>query len=750
MTETSVVQLARFNSTDYASNTEWRTTLQNSIVLNEGDTAVISKAYLDSRLNAGGNIVIDKDIDLRLTYYFYQMFSPDGTSLQTLNGTPKVDTGTPGMPVNTPPAVPAVSTLNPNDLSLWANSFRLGPYRDANGYHTFDDGQWAQYQPGTGTTPGDLTQNPYLNDGVPVSPWDYINSPARADPTPIPTPNQCYAAEIPLLLTSVPTGAAGTPNNVDNSIPYTKEWFYTLKAGSYAPAELAELITRAMSSIQQIGQEVSSYTAYEQFGTSTTTLPLNSFLAKGQCISLINFPVGAVTLDNFNPVPPYGGNPFTTDTAWMNGMTYATNDTNNPLFPQSNYILSTFLTDAFIPRNYTTFQFEPDTNSQTNPIIFQQTHYTSGYLTQQGANFIGMTSYESPLIGCSEPELVWNDQAGVFQFTYTHTPLQELPTGGGAAGTNTGSNPIEVVKIVKTINMDIQFENPGTPYFPGRVNICEHTKHSGIIFQRMEPVEFWSGILGFDVPAITVKVEDIWGSGRTINFAKFKAVTTSGFVGLQNNFNYRNVGPAIDPSIGNLNNPPYMGPAPVYPTPGPGSKLGALQGPLTYSNLLNSGRWFAEDYLLRNPTAFGAMPQGNFPYATFFPFFYEEYASALTATNPISALRGPLSNQENVGHYLIEIIAYGKDQEMITNETVYQIKSIVSSYYQSSGSFQSQPFPDAYTYEHVGETQVIYSFKVRIIDPYTMDTAKNLGPSSSVYIQFNRALNKISLSQPDQ
>ena len=93
-------------------------------------------------------------------------------------------------------------------------------------------------------------------------------------------------------------------------------------------------------------------------------------------------------------------------------------------------------------------------------------------------------------------------------------------------------------------------------------------------------------------------------------------------------------------------------------------------------------------------------------------------------------------------------IAYGKDKEMITNNTVYQIKSIVSSYYQSSGSFQSQPFPDTYSYNHVGETQVIHSFKVRIIDPYTMDTATNLGPSSSVYIQFNKGLDKIALAQP--
>jgi hypothetical protein len=240
-----------------------------------------------------------------------------------------------------------------------------------------------------------------------------------------------------------------------------------------------------------------------------------------------------------------------------------------------------------------------------------------------------------------------------------------------------------------------------------------------------------------------------------MDFAQFKSVTTSGFVGLQNNFNYRNRGAAIDPTVGNLTQPGYIGPSPTYPTPTGQLGGASLLGPLTYTNLLNSPRWFGEQFIMLNNNLFTsnpppAEPLTLFPYATFFPFTYEEYASALVATNPISAISPPLSNSGNVGHFLIEIVAYGKDQELITNQTVYQIKSIVSSYYQSAGSFQSQPFPDAYTYEHIGETQVIYSFKVRIIDPYTMDTAKNLGPSSSVYIQFNRALNKISLTQPDQ
>lgn len=746
MSETSVVQLARFNSTDYASNTEWRTTLQNSIVLNQGDTAVISKAYLDSRLNAGGNIVIEADVDLSLTYYFYQMFSPDGTSNCAYEGTPPVDQpGTTGIivPDSDPPTVATVTTLNPSDLEMWYSVINQGPVYDASG--DLQNGSWATYQRGTLTTDGNAGPNPQywdgiLNDGIPTAPWwdkAEVFSGTQKN-------NQCYAGEIPLLLTSIPRDVSGV-ELIDTSVPYTKVWNYTLKAGTYAPAQLAEILTRAMSQIQPDGDERQNYTAYNQFGTSQNIPKNNAFLAKGQCVSLINLLTQGVGVP-FKPLVPYLmlPPPDWNDTAWLNGMTYATNDTLNPLYPQNNYILSTFLLDGVIPPKYLKPPY-PTLTTPNNPLIFQNTKFSSGYAVNINDSLRATMNYETPLIGCSEPELVWNDQAGVFQFVYTHTPLQELPTGGGAAGTNTGSNPIEVVKIIKTINVD--FANPappGQPFLNGEVNICEHTKHSGIIFQKMEPVEFWQGILGFDVPNITIAPQDLYGSNRSLDFKKFKQITTSGFVGIQNNFNYRNLSTAIDPTIGNLNCPPYLGPAPIYPG-------GTLKGPLTYNNLLNSGRWFSEHYLLQNPAVItpGITIQ-QFPWYDFFPFFYEEYSSALAATNPISAISPPLSNSGNVGHYLIEIVAYGKDQEMITNQTVYQIKSIVSSYYQSAGSFQSQPFPDAYTYEHVGETQVIYSFKVRIIDPYTMDTAKNLGPSSSVYIQFNRALNKISLSQPDQ
>ena len=754
--ESNIVQLARFNTTNFASNTEWTTTLKQPVVLSEGDTAVVSKAYLDTRLNIGGNIIITEDTQLSLTYYFYMMFPPDGTSLETADGTPPITTPfVEPIPKNTNGPLTSGATINPQDLTLWACPFSQGPRLDQQTKELIA-GDWNPYQLGLGSNNDPNPNNAqYINDGIPVPPWASYNTPPippyKQDEVNIPfnNINQCYAKEIPLLLTS--TGVSDPPV-IDESVPYTKVWTYTLKAGSYSPDQLAEVLTRAMSQIQPLGNEVAGYTAYDQYGTSNNPPKLNAFLAKGQAIALTGeAAVAGRIVEPLNPYPPY-----LDPLIWGNGMTYATNDVTNPLYPQANYILSTFLEDGFIPPAF--LDSLNGISTYSDPLTFQQTKMTSAYSSTLGGvgdNVYTIASYASPVIGCSQPEIVFNDQAGVFQFAYTHTPLLELPTGGGVPGQNAGTDPIEVVKIIKTNNVD--FASAGSPtnkfFVTGQTNITEHTKHSGIIFKDMLPKSFWQTIMGFDVDNLCVKQSEIWGSQRTMTFERFKEVTTSGFVGISNNFNFTNSnGTGLDPTINNMNQPPFLGPVPLYTAPaGNVSRLGEL----TYTNLLNSARWFAEHYILQNNQYFngyGGATNNNpsvfsFPYATFFPFFYEEYASALTATNPITAISPPLSNVENVGHYLIEIIAYGGDKEFINTNTVYQIKNIVSSYYNSSGSFQSSPFPDAYVYNHTGETQIIHSFKVRIIDPYTMDTATNIGPSSSVYVQFNKPLTQTLTEQ---
>jgi hypothetical protein len=748
MTEINVVQLARFNATDFASNTEWTTTLKQPIILNQSDTAVVSKAYLDSRLNSSGNIIIPIDTVLTLQYYFYYMFPPDGASTTLANP----DTTT--YPLNQiVKNNNAWTDMNPIDDCLFATRLQdinatLSPLEP-----TIHCELWQ----------GNIDLDPPNDDlrGAPQPPYknfdEWQGNPYPNDPTPKSgvTINQSQAGQFPLLLTTI------APFAVDSK-PFKKQWQYTLKAGSYSNDELAEIITREMSKIQTNQPPVSSYTPDQQFGATEIPANLNAFLAKGSQIVVVD-----LVNTNAGPFPGSIQDPpwylegiarYSDRVVQRNGMKFVSNIATDPITPvtQQLCVFSEFLTDTRIPPNLMANYLRQTAGNPENPLCFIPSKYQAqmtfpNYFQSESPPVWGghaVLEYTTPVVGVNTPELQYNDQAGIFQFAYLHTPLLQLPTTGKA---NTGeSNPIEVVKLIKAINFNF-YEVPPPPAnvfwnaTDSGVKITEHTKHSGIIFHSMEPKSFWQDILGFDVPNITFNDSQVYGPNNIMTYELFNKVTTSGYVGLNQNFSLIDNGTV---SI-NQNQPAYTTPFPfdaVYQPTGNAES--------TYTNLLNSARWQWEHYLCKNPYPLffqnnnGAVIQNAMSWDNIFANYYEEYSSALVSTNPLQAVSPPLSSISNVGHFLIEIVAYGGDKEFINNETVYQVKSILSSYYSSPNEFLTSPFPDSYVYTHTGETQVIHSFKVRIIDPFTMETAKNLGPSSSIYLQFNKALNKISLQQP--
>lgn len=746
MTEINVVQLARFNATDYASNTEWTTTLKQPIILNQSDTAVVSKAYLDSRLNSSGNIIIPIDTVLTLQYYFYYMFPPDGASTTIANP----DTTT--YPLNQiQQNNNAWTDMNPIDDCLFATRMNdiwatLNPI-EPNIYCELWQGN-IDVDPPNDDLRG-APQPPYKNfDEWQGTPFPNLPNP-QATKIPI---NQSLAGQFPLLLTTIAETA-------QDSKPFKKQWQYTLKAGSYSNDELAEIITREMSKIQTNQPAVSSYSPDQQFGATEIPANLNAFLAKGSQIvvkELIDTNGSGVPTSATDPAWYLEGIPRYSDrVVQRNGMKFVSNVATDPPTPvaQQLCVFSEFLTDTRIPSQLLAPHLYETSGNPENPLCFIPSKYQAQmtmpnyFFASNNYKGTAVLEYTTPVVGVNTPELQYNDQAGIFQFAYLHTPLLQLPTTGKA---NTGeSNPIEVVKLIKTINFDFYDIEPAPPtafWNPtvSSVKITEHTKHSGIIFHSMEPKSFWQDILGFDVPNITFTDAQVYGPASIMTYEIFNKVTTSGYVGLNQNFSLIDNGTV---SI-NQNQPAYTTPFPfdaVYQPTGNAES--------TYTNLLNSARWQWEHYLCKNPLIFsqqqnGYVLWGVMSWDNIFKNYYEEYSSALVSTNPLQAVTPPLSSISNVGHYLIEIVAYGGDKEFINNETVYQVKSILSSYYSSPNEFLTSPFPDSYVYTHTGETQVIHSFKVRIIDPFTMETAKNLGPSSSLYLQFNKALNKISLQQP--
>ena len=709
MTTNTIIQSARFNSTDTPSNSEWVTNLKVPAILNQGDSISVRQAYVDSRLNSSGNIVIETDTELSLTYYFYYMLPCDGASTQrdpneVRRQNPRTfeDFG----------AFDAAYE-SPTDFVLWTGTYDpvanlpLQIYQGAiNNYDT--------------------------NTGRPENPMypSYL-TPARI--------NQSIAQEVPMLLVV----SENRPGQVGK--PITKTWKYTLPAGSYNPNELADLLTKKMAEIQ-INKTSSSFSPYQQVGT-TTPSNLNSFLIQGTQVATVETQVMRNSGDDPILVPPYVYDRLVPDRQ-LNFSSNSDEFASNPLV--AGYFAN-FCTDISFNPNYFSSSMKTllEVDQNEKPLVILSSHFTGEYvLTQeqsgggdtQSIRAIAALNYASPLVGASEISIEFNQTLGIFQFTYMHTPLLQLPISSNA---DSGTEPVEVVKIIKTDNVDMY--NPNFVKQPtGEVKICEQTRHSGIFFQSMEPASFWKDTMGFDVNNITFPDEYVWGNDRKMTFNQFNKITTSGYVGIENNFNFTGTSDT-KAVIPNLNIPAYLTPMPAATqdnnTPSASEE--------TYSNLLNSARWFLEHFILINGGIFST--DGNpFDYYTLIgPNFYEEYSSALIATNPLYAIQAPLSQISGTGHFLINIDGYKNTKnDFINDDDIYNIKSIVSTYYLSQGAFATQPFSDTAIYVHNSPVpKVIDSFRIRLLDPINMKNATNIGPNSSVYLQINKIISETAIMQ---
>jgi len=691
MTTATIIQSARFNSTDSASNAEWVTNLKVPVILNQGDSVAVSQAYVDSRLNSSGNIVIPVDTPISLTYYFYYMFPCDGAN--TVSPAKTAQTGDEGVYLNNS------FEDNPNNLVVLIGT------------------------PGSILVPFQGTDLNAAASGIPLAP--YTNIPY--DIQPYIAINQSYACDMPLLLVENKTIANG-------SRPYTKTWNYTIKAGSYSPANLADILTKNMASINP-NPTTMNFTPYEQFGgeqlnpMSQNATDLNPFLAKGMNYAQFAYQYNPTYDDSIPTIIPYEDG-----IVQNNGLAFATNSPEFQNDPQEFAgVFADFLTDTMFDANFLG-EYPAAIVTEGAPVSILPCKYVAQYNVLRGdaqqpsPNYDGMISYTSPLVGASEISLEFNTDTNVFQFTYLHTPLLQLPTTAGS------TEPIEVVKVIKTINLTgSNFTDQQVPR--GKVNISTNTRHSGVFFQSMEPKSFWQDIMGFDVDNITFDADYVWGANRQMNYEEFNKITTSSYVGILNNFNFTKGG-------SNYNNPAYT----------TAFSLDGLEAELTYSNLLNSARWWTEHYLLgENGGGQFAAPAGfNFNFHLVFSKYYEEYSSASIATNPLSAIQAPLSNIASSGHYLVSIDGYQNTKnDFINDNDIFNIKSIISNYYLSVGSFATQPFSSTAIYVHNSPIpKLINSLRIRLIEPTTMKEIAGLGPSSSVYLQINKIVSDLSVSQP--
>jgi hypothetical protein len=356
-----------------------------------------------------------------------------------------------------------------------------------------------------------------------------------------------------------------------------------------------------------------------------------------------------------------------------------------------------------------------------------------------------------------------------------HTPIYAFLSSNTNDITECTAHQFTTQKVSTNMN--------GSNYFTTLID-----KKSGILLNKMEPVSFWSA-LGFDVPSLTVDLDkDQNGYGNYMTFNEFQSKTTGGFCGSANIFNanfktansadqacvpdteliYLTATPAQNtsyPVINAYNNSPgltigveylIVAHGGVYTNEqGQTAQLfdwSSIGGPNTGSN--PNGTIFTA-----TSTGFDPAHPPNGAYAWWDPpnppkvkqqatvlltqtQLQNNYFTVQT-TNSLDAVRIP-TVRDQTGHFLIEITGF--NSIYLDDKSKREIKSIVSSYFVSQGSFVAQVFPESYNYYHVGGPISLSNLKIRILDPYTMEEAQ-IGPNSSVYIQINKMLSDIAIAQ---
>jgi len=631
-----VIQLASYNSTNKVDNAEWTNNINEQITINQGDQIVVSKAYLDTRLNSSGNIIIPVDIPLSLEMYYYWI--NDGNSGNSKEFFNQVDGNV--------------------DLNWWQESGIAPEYT-------------VIYKP---------------NDDPIIKFADWHQPQITPDPT-----GRLYADGRPYILTWT-----------DNQTPYTQTWRYTLPAGSYTPDELANILTREMAvvkkdSVLSLKQGKPSQWLQETFIPETGTTSNIGFWDEPFIVNTRNDHLQHVEgLKN----PQSGIYDFT---SYYNKMIIVPNDTVNYPFVAGNTITPNLKSLAFkslisdYPIPDANQNLPANINDPNNFYIYPLKKLFNIILNKPAGGssqiFRSYQSYNFPTVGSTEISLTYDDQASLFKWQYTHTPILQATTSAKTAFN-------EVVGLVNT-NSTLPTSNTSS-----NVNVmCKVQCQSGVMFRDMQPRSFWMDILGFD-PSIMVKDEEVLGpitSTDKFPYSRFNAITTRGFLGCAQNF---------DETSSAITQP--------FPD-------GVQNAPL---NLLYNPKvddWSTYELYLQIPDN------------GFIPPKYNSIWFQSESTITIDAVRAPLNNiVDSSGHQLVEIVGYQND--WLNEIDKYQIKCIVSSYYVSENSFTTNPFPDTYVYTHIGAPMSINNYKVRILDPLTLDKLSTLGPNSTIYLQIVKQL----------
>jgi hypothetical protein len=268
----------------------------------------------------------------------------------------------------------------------------------------------------------------------------------------------------------------------------------------------------------------------------------------------------------------------------------------------------------------------------------------------------------SYIIGASQIALDFDPDSNAFKFSYLHTPLLDQGTGQ---------------------NLSIKY------LINGGGNVSAIGAHSGIYFTYLsafdsnnQPFDFWSGLLGFDVPSMLIGIN--------------------------------NVVPNI---FGNTN-----------------SSWAQLDMPVLGQHITSA--YIGMDTAIKKSTTWyeaqSLSTSGNNYYfdATANP----DQTTEIIAQNKLAELQNKFS------HYLLEL-NMKLQNELIGADDVYRNYSGIINKYYSSGSYVYGDESGAIVYEHKGMPLVLRSVKCRIL---TSDKIADplLGSDNTIYMQVIKAPQK--------
>ena len=496
-----VIQLASFNSSNRVDNAEWSNHTKESVSINQGDTVVVSKAYLDTRLSNTGDIIIAEDLEVSLELYFYWV--NDGN-----NG----DYGLQDFEPFPQPVYYNVASIQPRYCVMST------PYT-----HPF-----LKYNDGTGSLD-------------PTSQWTRQAF--------------LYADGRPYLVVY-------TDHN-GNETPYTQWWRYTIKAGSYTPDGLASILTTSMANVrkddvrtlkqgrpsQWLQKDTTDQIWDEPFLLNTTQwahceLKVENHQGEKDGLIINNYvsiiPNDGRPTPNLNPgYDPYSPNP----NIWIPPQSLACKSIISD-YPIQNPSLNlpTNITD---PKNFYLYPLKK---------LYTGAYNFFGGEDNDGGETHWVSKYNFPILGATEISLVYNDASSVFEWQYLHTPILQATTTTGASG-----DYQEVVGLVKTDNLFQYPDSDGGYILNGNISMCKLDRKSGVMFRSMNPPSFWFDLLGFD-PSIVVQDSEVMGEITTTTkfpYKRFLDITTGGFLGIADNFD-QSVVPVNEPFNPSILNAPKL------------------------------------------------------------------------------------------------------------------------------------------------------------------------------------------------